>query len=66
MITKEQLNTVATTQDDINFFFGGWDFQYNLKTNELWNINDGYGKPEFLCVVTDFEQLTELIELLTT
>lgn len=65
MITKEQLNSIDYTSKDGTLYhlFGDWEYEYNIKTQELWAINDGYGEPEFLCKVIDFEKLKELLEL---
>lgn len=65
MITKEQLNSINYVSVDNTHYTepGDWEYEFNIKTQELWNINDGYGEPTFLCKVTDFEKLKELIEL---
>lgn len=65
MITKEQLISIdGLTQDNISYYFGGWEYEYNIKSQELWFINDGFGEPEFLCQITDFDKLKELLDIL--
>ena len=66
MITKEQLNSIDYVSHKGTLFTipGNWEYEYNIKTQELWSINDGFGEPEFLCRVTDFEKLKELLNVL--
>ncbi len=66
MITKEQLNSIDYVSNDSTSYVipGSWEYEFNIKTQELWSINDGLGEPEFLCRVTDFEKLKELLEIL--
>lgn len=65
MITKEQLATIDYTYSEDGYKFsvaGEWEYQFNVKTQELWNINDGVGEPEFICKITDFEKLKDLLD----
>ena len=65
MINRKQLDEMnATTTDGTLYHFNGWDYEFNVKTQELWDINDGYGKPEFLCVVTNQVELQDLLDVL--
>ncbi len=67
MITREQLATIDYTysRDGARFSIAGeWEYEFNVKTQELWNINDGFGEPEFICKVTDFEKLKDLLDVL--
>lgn len=66
MITKEQLNSIDyVSNDNTNYVIPGhWEYEFNIKKQELWCINDGFGEPEFLCRVTDFEKLKELLDIL--
>lgn len=65
MITKENLNSIDFTSIDTTFYYNdGWEYGFNIKTQELWYINDGFGEEEFLCRVTKFDELKELLEIL--
>lgn len=66
MITKEQLNSIEyRSQDGTSYYIpGDWEYEFNIKTQELWSINDGYGDSVFLCKVTNFEKLKELLDVL--
>jgi len=63
MINKEQLNSINFISDDGTYYYdkGTFDYQYNIKNQELWYYNDGYGDEEFMCRVTDIEELKNLI-----
>lgn len=63
MITEEQLNEIGYfSKEGIGYKIPGtWDFEYNIKTQYLWNFNKGMGQPEFIEHVTDFERLKELL-----
>lgn len=64
MITKENLNEIRSySKDGIVFMIDNWEHEYNIKSQELWHINDGVGEPTFLCKVTDFEKLKELLNI---
>lgn len=67
MITKEQLNSIDYVSNDETLYTipGDWDYEFNIKTQELWSINDGIGEPEFLCKVTDFEKLKDLLNIIS-
>lgn len=66
MITKEQLNSIDYVSNDGTEYVLPCDLEhlFNIKTQELFCINDGFGEPEFLCRVNDFEKLKELLNLL--
>jgi hypothetical protein len=66
MITKEQLNSIDyVSNDNMSYVIpGSWEYEFNIKTQQLWSINDGFGEPELLCRVTDFEKLKELLDIL--
>lgn len=66
VITKEQLNSIDyVSKDETEYVIpGDWDYLFNIKTQELWFINDGVDDPEFLCRVTDFEKLKELLNII--
>lgn len=66
MITKDQLNSIEYFSNDGTEYVLApvWDYLFNIKTQELFCINDGFGEPEFLCRVNDFEKLKELLNLL--
>jgi hypothetical protein len=66
MITKDELNSIGYVSNDNSSYVvpGEWEYEFNIKTQELWHINDGFGDPEFLCKVTDFEKLKDLLNIL--
>lgn len=65
MITKEQLESIDFGEMNSGAFCSpGFQYEFNIKTQELWDINDGVGEPEFLCRVTKFDELVELLETL--
>jgi hypothetical protein len=67
MITKDQLNSISFFSDDNTSYYGGnWDFEFNIKTQDLYTINDGFGEPELVCKCTNFKHLKEVLYLLTT
>lgn len=63
MITKEQLNQICFYSNDGTYYYdeGTFDYEFNIKNQELWYYNDGCGGEEFLCKVTDIEELKTLI-----
>lgn len=64
MITKEHLKEIDFFSNDETEYFGdNWQYMFNIKSQQLWNFNDGFGEPDFLCKVTDFEKLKELLNL---
>lgn len=64
MITKKQLDEDPDfgTNNGINYVYGNWDYEFRVKTQELYDINDGYGDPEFICKVTSIEELKRILE----
>lgn len=66
MVTKEQLNSIDyTSKDETEYMkYGVWEYLFNIKTQELWSLNDGLNEPEFLCRVTSFEKLKDLINII--
>lgn len=65
MISKEQLNSICFYSEDNTSYYGGnWDFEFNIKTQELYTINDGFGEPEHVCKCVDFKHLKEVLYLL--
>ena len=68
MITKEELNSIDYVSEDGTEYVcpGDWEYMFNIKTQELWNINDGFGEPEILCRVTNIDKLKDLLQILPT
>ncbi len=65
MITKENLNSIDFTSIDHTLYYDeGWDYEFNIKNQELWYVNDGFGDPEFICKITHFDELKEMLKLL--
>ena len=66
MLSHHQLTDLnLTTKDRISYFDSpDWDIEYNIKTQELWYINDGYGEPELIGRYTNVKELEQAIELL--
>lgn len=65
MITRDNLKSIGFNSINNSTYYDApnWEYEFDIHTQELWNINDGAGEPTFLCKVTDFEKLKELIEL---
>ena len=65
MITKGNLKSLGFSSIDGVKYQDAYHFEYefNIKSQELWNINDGWGEPTFLCKITDFEKLKEILAL---
>lgn len=62
MINREQLNSIEYySKDGTLYTDASFDYEFNVKTQELWDINDGFGDPEFVCRITDFEKFKEII-----
>ena len=66
MITKEQLNSIDYVSKDETEYMNpcDWDYLFNIKTQELWSLSDGLNEPEFLCRVTNFEKLKDLLNII--
>jgi hypothetical protein len=64
MITKKQLEEDPdfSANNGINYIYGNWDYEFRVKTQELYDINDGFGEPQFVCKVTDFDELKRILE----
>lgn len=67
MISKEQLESIGFSTEDNTLYYDApnWDFEYNIKTQELFSFNELDGETEFLCRVTDINKLEELIDTYT-
>jgi hypothetical protein len=63
MILKEELETVGFHLIDSHYEYvhNSWEYMFNIKTQQLFAINDGYGDPELLCIITNFEELKKLL-----
>ena len=66
MITKEQLEKIGFRSTDTTLYYDvdTWDYEYNIKTQELFSHCEVYGSTEFLTKVTNIEKFIELIETL--
>ena len=64
MITKEELNSIGyrSTNETEYYDLGTCDYLFNIKTQELFYIEDGMCN-DFMCRVTDFEKLKEFIKI---
>lgn len=64
MITIEEIESIGFREiNSGNFCTIDFEYEFNIRTQELWSINDGFGEPTFLCRVTKIEKLQELIDL---
>jgi hypothetical protein len=67
MITKEQLNSIGYREDPSEKGLYTvpcvWEYGFNIKTQELWYLNDGFDEPEFIVKETDFEKLKKILEI---
>ena len=64
MITKEQLESIDYRSNDGREYFGGhgaWDFMFDIRTQILWDYNDGLGEPDFITKTTNFENLKKVL-----
>jgi hypothetical protein len=65
MIIHNQLIDIGLlTNDKITYIDEYYDFEFNIKTQELWYINDGFGEPEFIARYTRIGDLENAIDLL--
>ena len=64
MITKEQLLSIDFRSIDGTLYhdYYRFDFEYNIKSQDLYEFNEVNGKTNYLCRVIDFEQLKELTD----
>jgi len=65
MITREQLKEVGFTSRDYTLYYDAYtfDYQYNVKTQELFSHCEVAGDTELITRVTDIEKFKELIEI---
>ena len=65
-ITKAQLEAIGFRSKDATLYYdvGDWDYEYNIKTQELFSHCEVDGVTELITRVTSIEKLEELIELL--
>lgn len=65
MITQSQLNSIGyfICGNQYEFFNGSFDYLFNIRTQDLWSINDGVGEPEFVCKCVDIKELIKLLKL---
>lgn len=65
MITREQLKEVGFTSIDYTLYYDvpNWDYEYNIKTQELFDHCEVEGATELIAKVTDIEKFKELIEI---
>lgn len=66
MVTRQQLDNDPDfyTKDRNSYYYGNWDYEYYVLTQELYSINDGFGEPEFLGKITDFTELKKVLEIM--
>jgi hypothetical protein len=65
MITHHQLIDIGLLiNDKITYIDEYYDFEFNIKTQELWYINDGFGDPEFIARYIRIGDLENTIDLL--
>lgn len=67
MITEEQLKSInfyPNKKQKHLFYDPNNEYEYNIKTQELYCVNDGVTTPsEFVCKINNFDKLKELLEL---
>ena len=65
MVTKKQIKSLGFTTTNGNEYCDApnWEYMFNIATQELYSINDGYGEPDLICRCRDLEHLKEVIEL---
>jgi hypothetical protein len=65
MITKAQLeeNNFRNLGGDL-YYYGTYDYCFNIKTQELSIFNESTGDKDFLCNISDIDKLNDLIGFL--
>lgn len=65
MITKAQLeeNSFRNLGGDL-YYYGTYDYCFDIKTQELFVFNEKTGDMGFLCRITDINKLNDLIGFL--
>ena len=64
MITRAQLNEIGFSSEDNTLYYDApnWDFEYNIKTQDLYRFSEVDGATDHLCRVTNIETLKEILE----
>lgn len=66
MISREQLESInyrsIDSDPDMYSMFGSWEYGFEIKTQSLYFLNDGFGEPEFLAEIKDFEKLKDILD----
>ena len=64
MITKEQLESIDFRTKDGTLYhdYYRFDFEYNIKSQDLYDFNEVNGETEYICSVVDINQLKELTD----
>lgn len=63
MITAEQLEGFDWVSEKGNrtiWFYGNWEYEFRVNSQELYNINDGVGEPQLIAKVTSIDELVKL------
>jgi hypothetical protein len=65
MVTEPQLRSLGFKKHtDKNWYLGYWDYKYEISTKILYDINDGFGEPQEITKIKNYEHFKQVIELL--
>lgn len=62
MITAEDLkeyNWFPEPKDNATWYYDCWEYEFRIKTQELYYINDGMGEPELIGKITSMDKLVD-------
>jgi hypothetical protein len=63
MITKNELKTIGFSSVNETEYHDAFRFnwEYNIKNQELWFINDGLGEPEYIATISNLKDLVKTL-----
>jgi len=61
-INKTQLIELGFIEIDKTEYLLDSDYLLNIITNELFFVNDGYGEPELVAKIENYEHLIQVLE----
>lgn len=64
MISAEFLRKLGATSSDQRFFNFDFDYMFDIRSQELWETNDGIGEPVFLAKITNTDKLITILQAL--
>lgn len=68
--TAEQLKELKfvlnSKQQSHLYYWDMWEYEFNTKTNELFDFNDGVSSLELVVVIESFEHFKQVMKILLT